>query len=505
MAKALNLGGMGGGNGIFQRGRGGILPERGSQQQLQMVMQALQGANNTAMQSGSPLLALLAPMAAGAIGSRTQGQYADAQAGRDSSAIDVLIETMGRTGSGGAGGLPGFLPSPQAGVPSTKGGGPDASAAIRAAMVPPSVPQEPLSYGAYADDFDTSLSRTESGGRYDIANGEGFVGKYQFGQARLDDFNRANGTSYTTADLKGNTPEKRALQEQVQDWHVADIDKFLTAKGIDRALGTEIGGTPVTLNGLRAVAHLGGKGGMEKFVNSGGQYNPADSNGTSLSDYLATHAGGGSTSKSAMTAGGATGPSRELLEILVQPGVSEPLRDLASTLIAGRMGGGMSPMEQLEYRKAQADLMKALQPDRVDPVRVGDALVNPLTGQPVYTAPQPPERVDPVEVDGALVNPATGEVVYEAPEGKRSRAGRGELAKQYNQAVKLLQDAIKFERDVNGLDEQEARQKVLGDPLYRRQLELLQLAAKKLEGAGETPPGNALGAPPPPPPGTVPF
>ena len=34
-----------------------------------------------------------------------------------------------------------------------------------------------------------------------------------------------------------------------------------------------------------AVGHLGGIGGMKKYVLSKGQYNPADALGTSLSDY----------------------------------------------------------------------------------------------------------------------------------------------------------------------------------------------------------------------------
>jgi len=38
-------------------------------------------------------------------------------------------------------------------------------------------------------------------------------------------------------------------------------------------------------DGLRSVAHLGGKGGMAKFVKSSGKRNPADELGTSLQDY----------------------------------------------------------------------------------------------------------------------------------------------------------------------------------------------------------------------------
>ena len=33
------------------------------------------------------------------------------------------------------------------------------------------------------------------------------------------------------------------------------------------------------------MAHLGGKGGMKKFVLSKGQYDPSDDLGTSLKDY----------------------------------------------------------------------------------------------------------------------------------------------------------------------------------------------------------------------------
>ena len=38
-------------------------------------------------------------------------------------------------------------------------------------------------------------------------------------------------------------------------------------------------------DGLRAVAHLGGKTGMRKFVQSNGEYNPEDELGTSLKEY----------------------------------------------------------------------------------------------------------------------------------------------------------------------------------------------------------------------------
>ncbi|MBO6507984.1 MAG: hypothetical protein JJ979_05795 [Roseibium sp.] len=139
------------------------------------------------------------------------------------------------------------------------------------------------------DDINSSLAHTESGGRYDIRNSEGYTGKYQFGQERLNDFNRANGSKYTTDDLL-KSPE---LQETVQNWHIGDIDKYITDNELSGFVGQEIGGVKLTQNSLRAMAHLGGNAGMKRFLQSGGRYNPSDSNGTSLLDYARTHAGAG--------------------------------------------------------------------------------------------------------------------------------------------------------------------------------------------------------------------
>ena len=38
-------------------------------------------------------------------------------------------------------------------------------------------------------------------------------------------------------------------------------------------------------DGLRAVAHLGGKSGMAQYVKSDGKFNPSDELGTSLEDH----------------------------------------------------------------------------------------------------------------------------------------------------------------------------------------------------------------------------
>jgi hypothetical protein len=124
--------------------------------------------------------------------------------------------------------------------------------------------------------FATKMKQSESSGRNDVQittkDGRKMTGGYQFGDARLADYKKANKAKFTTDQFK-NDP---ALQSKVFEWHISDIDKTIASiPGSDK----------MSLGGLRAVAHLGGKNGMKKFVKSGGTYNPSDDFDTSLSDY----------------------------------------------------------------------------------------------------------------------------------------------------------------------------------------------------------------------------
>lgn len=104
-------------------------------------------------------------------------------------------------------------------------------------------------------------------------DGRTFTGLYQFGEARLSDYRKATGAKFTTDQFK----QDEALQQRVAEWHFADLEQ-----AIDE-LGEEAKG--YNPDGLKAVAHLGGKGGMKQYVRTKGQYNPVDAFGTSLSDY----------------------------------------------------------------------------------------------------------------------------------------------------------------------------------------------------------------------------
>jgi hypothetical protein len=121
------------------------------------------------------------------------------------------------------------------------------------------------------------LEQSESSGRSDaeitIGDGRRFVGSLQFGEARLSDYQKATGTRFTQDEFIAD----EALQDAVAEWHIADIDKAIDALG-DAATGYD-------KDGLRAVAHLAGVGGMRKYVRTKGEYNPADELGTSLQSY----------------------------------------------------------------------------------------------------------------------------------------------------------------------------------------------------------------------------
>ncbi|MGW9331596.1 hypothetical protein [Bosea sp. NPDC055594] len=155
-----------------------------------------------------------------------------------------------------------------------------------------------------------SLNVSESGGNWQAQNDavgaggqRGHFGRAQFGQARLQEAAAAG------AIPQGTTPEQfmrsPELQKAAENWHFGSIDRAIQANGFDRLVGQRINGVPITVEGLRAVAHLGGEQGMKRFVETGGAYNPSDANGTSLMDYFRQHGGGARLAAADMPAPGA--------------------------------------------------------------------------------------------------------------------------------------------------------------------------------------------------------
>ena len=131
---------------------------------------------------------------------------------------------------------------------------------------------------------DIGLVRSESGGNWNALNSEGYGGRLQFGADRLADAAAAGlvpaGT--TGADFSRMSKEQ---QTAVENWHFGDIDRQASRLGLDQYYGQNIGGVVINRDTIRSMAHLGGIGGVQRFIKSGGSYDPADSNGTRLSDY----------------------------------------------------------------------------------------------------------------------------------------------------------------------------------------------------------------------------
>ena len=135
--------------------------------------------------------------------------------------------------------------------------------------------------------FRDALGFSESGGKYDNDLVQ-YWGKYQFGEARRKDIEKILGLSHLTRSQF--TP---AMQEKFFNVHFNDLEKRIYADKLDKFFGLSVRGskngiaTVINKYGLIAGAHLGGYTGMKKFLTSNYSYDPADSLGTHISDYVA--------------------------------------------------------------------------------------------------------------------------------------------------------------------------------------------------------------------------
>ena len=230
------------------------------------------------------------------------------------------------------------------------------TAAINAALTP-----GPPSGGTGASatpaggggDFGTRLAQSESGGKTSVINPQGYTGTYQFGKQRLADLGY-----YTPApgeDMKNNTAW--AGKVSVPGFNVTDQQSFAANPAaqqavfnthlgnIDQAIAATPGASRFDPNGLRAVAHLGGVEGMQKFVASGGVFSPSDANGTSLAAYYNKFSGG--------APGGATTASTA--PTTAQPGQPVPTQVASNTpMVSTAPGGHAQPPAQTDTTQPPA-------------------------------------------------------------------------------------------------------------------------------------------------------
>lgn len=232
----------------------------------------------------------------------------------------------------------------------------------------------------------SDLIQNESGGNWAAQNNavgaggaRGHFGRAQFGQARLQEAAAAG------AIPQGTTPQQfmqsPELQKRAEAWHFGDIDNKIAANGFDRLVGQTINGVPITIAGLRNVAHLGGTQGMKRFIETGGRYNPSDANGTSLMDYLQM----GARSSNGVRTASADAPA---------PGAAYASQNTGATGFAVPPGAQPAPAISIDPNSNDAGSRTFLQSQVMSPLAaLGMAPAPQAAPQTApQTAPMPPRR-----------------------------------------------------------------------------------------------------------------
>jgi hypothetical protein len=142
-------------------------------------------------------------------------------------------------------------------------------------------------------EFVQALGKRESGNRYHIKNKLCYLGRFQFGLARLADLGlckRKPGTKgHGNSSFQWTAPYSESvflashdLQDRVCDVHVAEHRAAVISRH-SSDIGKVIGGVELTLSGAVACCHLLGPGGLSQFIRG---EDGADANGTTASDYV---------------------------------------------------------------------------------------------------------------------------------------------------------------------------------------------------------------------------
>lgn len=128
--------------------------------------------------------------------------------------------------------------------------------------------------------FLNSIGMRESSNRYDVVNGWGYMGKYQFGKRTLKN-------------LGYDISKKEFLNSpHIQEMAMLDLlshNKKILQSYINQYSGVVVDGTKITESGILAAAHLAGPGNVKRYFKKGKQFK--DGNGTKLTSYLINFSG----------------------------------------------------------------------------------------------------------------------------------------------------------------------------------------------------------------------
>jgi hypothetical protein len=297
--------------------------------------------------------------------------------------------------------------------------------------------------------FERKMGFSEGGGTADKVNSEGYAGQYQFGAARLADlglYTPAQGEDLKRNEWKGTFKIAPYGVANLQDFlknpaaqhaafvaHVADVDKVIDATpGADK----------FDRNGLRAVAHLGGNGGMQAFIASGGNLNRADSNGTSLKAYYQKFADGGAPllQKAFGAPHGPGGPQSNLPTVQpgrlagwVDPNAPLPVPPIPPAVVPPAFNPNTGPRVAGASPAGAPGVVSAVTPQAAPgitpPRAVGDDPNGPaptptVTGQADETAPVVAQTKTATRLNGTDVAGPPG-VVPAPPEAQPNRMAYG--------------------------------------------------------------------------------
>lgn len=132
-------------------------------------------------------------------------------------------------------------------------------------------------YKGSFNNFKEAIAFSESSGNYKAMNRYGYLGKYQFGKAALNDLG-LKGVS-TKHFLHNHKLQERAFIGLIS------INKY-RLRNYYNYVGKTINGIKITESGMLAAAHLVGSNSVKDWIKSNGKKNKHDANGVTLEHYM---------------------------------------------------------------------------------------------------------------------------------------------------------------------------------------------------------------------------
>lgn len=283
-------------------------------------------------------------------------------------------------------------------------------------------------------DFQHAMSGRESTNDPTAVNAGGYAGLYQFGAPRLaaihaytpapgeiDENGKWNGQMNGQFHIAGH-PEVKTLADFLHNPNAQDAAFQSHVAGIDAAISQTPGADKLDVNGLRAVAHLGGIEGMQQFVATNGAYNPGDNpnapgGGTHLLDYYKRFAAGGAPALQ-QAFGHPQGPPQGRQQAAA-PGVTvapdQTVTAPESVQVAGPGAPTASAMPTQPGTQGVDDVMARLRAG--DPAGADIPGPDPTLPPPGYLTRAPQIAAQPAGVPGPAAAPAGAAPAATAPAG----------------------------------------------------------------------------------------